>query len=893
MVHQSSLTVTSPRTEASPTIATRRARAWEGSQPVVSRLGRALSHVTVEHLLWALLIVLAAVSRFWDLSYRALMHDESIHTYYSWLLYRGDGYTHDPLSHGPFLFHATALSYFLFGDSDATSRFAPALVGVLLVATPWLLRAPNLLGRWGALAAGTMLLVSPSILYYTRFIRHDPFTLLGTLLLVVAIFRFLDRPQRRWLLLGGAMLALLYSNHEIVFALAALFVATITVSLLLTSLRPLLPAVIATAVIGALVFGLHRTGHLGGPFPAIPWDQSGVASPAPTPANQRHFYGQLLSDPFILALLAVVVLGLVGCWVLIRQHVGAAADEVDPETGTRRGWIAAMTANAPHGSWGAGLRHAWRDRTGLQLALLLLIVICAFLFTTFFTNLGGLATGTIATDGTLFYWLGQQGVRRGAQPWFYFLVMAPQYELLALAFGLPAILLTAWRTLRTLARRPVRDALAQDRQRFRLFVAVWAVGITLALSYAGEKMPWLIVHITLPLILLGATLIDELLSRWTSAHARTATAPRLATAPDRMPLATAHLVAAPEALAGENGTSGVGTGTAIGMTARTTHALPRHWWQPGRVRGRWLVPALTMAVLACGGAWLLLAAHLSSPRFVTTGTGASAVTRRVLSPDALGSWWHLVLPPLVGLLLILGAIWLAGATRAARATIAALLLGLLLLQTHAAWRLSFEQGDVARDGLIYNTTTPDVQRMVSDLTQLSYAQTGNLSLDIQYGNDVNWPLYWYLRDFSGAHYGSSVTQGANTSIIILNSSQAQSERPMLSGTYTEQQYVLRWHEPEYSIYRNFAIAPELEPSQSAWGDASNPHNLSAILRSIGSSVMTQTTPEGQQRLWRLIFFREMPAPTMNFTYSIFIRNDLLPTYNAIHYDGQHYTRPNS
>ena len=859
MVHQSSLTAAPPLQEARRSAAPPRLATQEGDQPVATPLGRALSHVTVEHLLWTLLTALAAISRFWDLSYRALMHDESIHTYYSWLLYRGDGYTHDPLSHGPFLFHTTALDFFLFGDTNAVSRFAPALVGVLLVAAPWLLRAPHLLGRWGALAAGALILVSPSILYYTRFIRHDSFTLLGTLLLVVALFRYLDQPQRRWLLLGGGMLALLYSNHEIVFALAALFLVTIAVSLLLTSLRPLLPAAVATAILGVLVLGLHRTGHLGGPFPAIPWDRSGVDSPMPTAANQRHFYGQLLTDPFILALVATVVLGLLGAWVLLRHHAGPAADEIDPETGSRRGTIDVLTADAPSGSWGFGLRHAWRDRTGLQVALLLLIGICAVLFTTVFTNLAGLATGTIATDGTLFYWLGQQGVRRGAQPWFYFLLMAPQYELIPLAFGLPMIVLTLWRAVRqlpALVRRPAADLpdagfadgrqhLAARRQRFRLFLVVWAVGITLALSYAGEKMPWLLVHIALPLILLAASLIDEILSRWQA---------------DRM---------------------------AAGSDTAVTPA--RRWWQPGGVRVRWFVPALTLALLTTGGAWLLLAAHLSAPRFVTQGD----VTRRVLSAGATGEWWHLVLPPVVGLLLILGAIWLAGATRAARATIAALLLGLLLLQTHAAWRLSFEEGDVARDGLIYNTTTPDVQRLVSDLTQLSYAETGNLSLDVQYGNDVNWPLYWYLRNSSGAHYGSSVAQGTDTSVIILNSSQADNYRPTLSGSYTEQKYVLRWHEPEYQIYRNFAIAPELQPGQSAWGEADNPHDLPAILRSIGSSLMTQTTPEGQQRLWRLIFYREMPAPTINFTFSVFIRNDLLPTYNAIHYDGRAYTRPNS
>jgi predicted membrane-bound mannosyltransferase len=91
----------------------------------------ALPAITVEHLLWALLIVAAIMSRYWDLGYRALHHDESLHAYYSWRFSTGDiPYQHNPLMHGPFLFHANALIYQLFGVSDATSRYLPAAFGV-------------------------------------------------------------------------------------------------------------------------------------------------------------------------------------------------------------------------------------------------------------------------------------------------------------------------------------------------------------------------------------------------------------------------------------------------------------------------------------------------------------------------------------------------------------------------------------------------------------------------------------------------------------------------------------------------------------------------------------------------------------------------------------------
>ena len=101
--------------------------------------------------------------------------------------------------------------------------------------------------------------------------------------------------------------------------------------------------------------------------------------------------------------------------------------------------------------------------------------------------------------------------------------------------------------------------------------------------------------------------------------------------------------------------------------------------------------------------------------------------------------------------------------------------------------------------------------------------------------------------------------------------------------YTTQGYVLRWHEPESSIYRRFAIAPELEPFLSAWQAETNPHGVGAIAESIWSSMMTQSTVEGEQRLFRLLFYREMPAGINPYRYNLYIRDDLLPLYNEIRY----------
>ena len=49
---------------------------------------------------------------------------------------------------------------------------------------------------------------------------------------------------------------------------------------------------------------------------------------------------------------------------------------------------------------------------------------------------------------------------------------------------------------------------------FQTFLAIWFIGIFLALSWAGEKMPWLVVHIALPATLLAAALLGEAWERW-------------------------------------------------------------------------------------------------------------------------------------------------------------------------------------------------------------------------------------------------------------------------------------------------------------------------------------------------------------------------------------------
>jgi predicted membrane-bound mannosyltransferase len=761
--------------------------------------------MSVESLIWIILVVAAFATRFWNLEYRTLHHDESIHTYYSWFFATGEiPYVHNPLSHGPFLFHANALVYFLFGDSDATSRFLPALAGVLLVGGPWLLRGSRFLGRYGALAAGFMLLISPSFLYYTRYIRHDPYTCVGALALAIAIFRYIERPQRRWMLVAFLSVAFMLTNHEIVFAILLVFVGVLFLALLWGSLRPLVPVVLGTGGAGILLLAARRALDWE-KLPLIPWSN-------PTQQQQADYYQELLTNPLVIGALLIGIGFLVASFMVMRASV---RNRVGPN-----GYLEAIFGHSAPGSLERGVLNALKDVEGLAIGIVMMIVIFFGLFTTLFTNLNGIATSTYATDGTLLYWLGQHDERRGNQPWFYFITESFQYEWLAIFLCTAACVVVAWRLVQA-----AKSNNPHPRLLFAAFLFGWFLFLFAVLSWAGEKMPWLVMHFLLPAILLGAFLLDEIVTgarAWYRDH----------------------------------------QSLVMGFTA--------HQFGAG---------VIALLVIICG-AWFLEASRLTYGTYSPSGA-------RELTSAALDQWWLLALIPIIGLAIVVASYILAGARHTANIVLVAMLLVMSVYQVHAGFRLAFLEGDVAKDTLIYNTTAPDLKVMDDELTELSWLVYGNDSLEIGYNKCVAWPLTWYFRDNPGAFQISEQTlfdQSSLPPVIIANSDSGRgcTVDAEIDG-YTAQIYVLRWHEPEYSIYRRFAIAPELTPGSSTWLTEGQAHGVTAIAESIWSSIMTQADPEGQQRLFRLVFFRELPDGLNPYRYTLYIRNDLLPYYNEIRY----------
>jgi uncharacterized protein (TIGR03663 family) len=404
---------------------------------------------------WLLLLTVAAATRLWDVGARTMSHDEALHAYYSWQLYAGQGYIHNPVTHGPFLFHATALIYALFGASDATARLAPALFGVALVGLPYLLR--RWLGRLGALFSGVMLLISPAMLFYGRYIRHDLPVLVWTLLMVIALYQFIATRNRGWFWVGALATALSLCTKEV-----------------------------------SLIFGFVGLTFLG-----LAWKRERVRPPA-----SRRW--RRLGRTVAVLLAGLLVAGLATASSDTNPGL-AVLHAASPYVSLALGLLLSVLLTLPRlpesdGRWQATLaaidRRTWRN------ALLAAAFIFVLLHTTFLTNVAGLLTGT---GGAVIYWLAQQGVERGSQPWYYYAVTLSLYEFLPLTFGGLGL-------ARFLLARRAWQSETDEGRTFVTFLVYWLLTGLVIYSWAGEKMPWLTVHLALPLILLGGWFLDRTLA---------------------------------------------------------------------------------------------------------------------------------------------------------------------------------------------------------------------------------------------------------------------------------------------------------------------------------------------------------------------------------------------
>lgn len=726
---------------------------------------------TVQNALLILILILAVLSRFIGLGDRVMSHDEVNHVVPSYSLYQGNGYRHDPVTHGPFQFHVVALSYFLFGDSDYSSRVPAAAFSVAAILFI-IIAFRRYLGRSGAIIAGVLFLISPYMLFYGRYTRNEAFIELIGVVTLYGMLRYLEKGDRVAMFLVTISTALHFTIKETAFIYTAQALVFLFVMLLFETRRAeyrkpstynrflLLMAGSILLVFLALGLGMMKASQESQAAQATQTEEAvteGAESEelSATAISNLYLYGELaaVASAGVLAVMGLLLLARDLGWGFIKRLRSFSLillistlilPMLSPFPVSMLGWnpldyqtmpgvlrVAAFLGlffilAALVGLW-------WNPFEWLKHAFVF-YAIFTVLYTTFFTNVDGFLTGIV---GSLGYWLSQQGVERGSQPQYYYaLVQMPIYEfigylgmLLAVYFGIryrrfshlpgfsPALaprptaeelpvtgLPNADPELSAVSTEPLEgepagepehlaaedaalEQAAQLEERVAAFYSVpqplpvlallvyWSISSLLAYSWAGERMPWLTVHITLPFLL----------------------------------------------------ASGWGLGFLIDTT---------DWKRITRYSG--LLAVLLLPVFfssLVSGLGSLLGEH---PPFQGSTLDQLHATARFLL-SVVGTF-----ASLAGIVYLLRD-W-AGA-QILRLAAAVFFLLMAVLTARAAYRAAFIYYDYAYEYLVYAHAAAGPKQMLKQIEEISRRTSGDKSIQVAYSSDALYPYWWYLRDY--------------------------------------------------------------------------------------------------------------------------------------------------
>ncbi len=723
-----------------------------------------LNSFDLEKIIFTVILILAVFSRFYMLGERVMSHDEVNHVRPSWELFQGQGYRHDPVTHGPMQFHLISLSYTLFGDNDLTSRLPSALFSIATIWMVWKYR--RYLGRVGALLSALMMLISPYMLFYGRYTRNESFVALFGVITLYLILRYLEEPRSKYLYGLAAVFALQFITKETSFiysAQALLFLGILFVKRIQamewkdpTKKRTYLIGIImglffAVCAIGVSILITEMAAQTAASLGEIQGEgliptQAASSVPSPIKVLPIIFAGFSLAGIIIAGIYLLLGVGLstireersfdllilVGTLVLpqltafpVKLLGWNPLDYSDVgmlRTGILLAIIMAISA----------LIGLWWNRNIWWKAALLFYAIYVFFYTTIFTNGQGFFTGII---GSLGYWLEQQGVNRGSQPWYFYAgIQIPIYEFLPAIGAILAILFSSIRWLKP-NREEIQSAytLSNDfpgdkspltiNEQLPVWLLIfWSVSALVAYTVAGEKMPWLTVHIAWPMILLAG---------WSYSRVVTKIPFRLiSTKFGWISLAATILLV-------------IGLGRAI--FALNSVPLPFS----GNELDQLSTTSNFILTILCviGSSAVLYYVSKQKPGFSS------------------GS--------------IFGVI---------------ILVGLAILTFRASFRANYINYDSAKEYLVYAHAARGPKDILKQVEEISQRLTGGKTLRVGYDNSSLYPYWWYFRDYTNTDYFAEKPSKAvrDDAIILVGNPNYSKIEPLVGNGYYSFEYERLW-----------------------------------------------------------------------------------------------------
>lgn len=773
---------------------------------------------TIEILIIVLILALTIFTRLYDLGARTMSHDEINHVVPA---YTFGNYVYDPVTHGPFQFHALAFSYFMFGDSDFSARIPAALFGIAIVAFA-IFAWRRYLGRVGGLIAGLLFMISPYILFYSRYTRNEVFIVFWGMVILWLMLRYLEDGQHKWLYWLVFITAMHYADKATSFIFSAealIFLALLFIGEVLRKEWPnqhtkslFQVAVVFTLALIVVTMGFYMLGRTTSVDTAAAENAAIINLPLLISAgltglaiifalftlfrgygwkklsHMRSFDLIWLQLILILPLLTAIPLRLLS---------------FDPTDYSQTGMIRSGIVFVLLILVSVFLGMLWNRKVFLRSMAIFWGIFIVF-YTTLFMHGEGFFKGIV---GALGYWMDQQAVERGTQPLYYYaFVQIPIYEFLP-AFGVLAAFVIGLRkrlffasTQDTFIPLPAEYLSAENADEIgsdefleevlyseiqeetaelnlldlelqeevepqpwyqRIFPVVeevgetvpelptllllvfWSVMSLLAFTVAGERMPWLTTHLTMPMIL----------------------------------------------------TSGWAFGYLIEKTD----------WEEVRNRKGWLVVLLAGVFLVAFGN-LIGSLFGNNPPFqgkdLAQLQGTSTFLLAFIGSIATG--W--------GLSKLLRGWSTQTFTRVVLLVFAAL----LAVQTaRTAWRAAFIDYDNARELLVYAHSTEDMKNTVEQIETISKRLYGDKSIKIAYDNDVRYPYWWYMRDYPNKNdFGAEVTKSLQDyPIIVVGTSNFARIEPVVRDDYYQYEYKRMWW-PNESLYRDWSLSRILDDLKS-------------------------------------------------------------------------------
>ena len=865
----------------------------------------ALPAITNEIVLFAGIILLAISTRFYDLGTRVMSHDESLHTYFSWLLYRGQGYQHTPMMHGPLQFHLIALSYFLFGVSDFTARIPVVLFSIATVWMVWYWR--RYLGKWGAIVAGLMMVISPYMLYYGRYVRNESYAGLAGLLLLYSILRYLENGEKRYLYFVTAATILHFVAKETAFiytAQALLFLGIFFIARIIRQpwenrfahYRAFIVALMLVVLFASIGAGFGLAGRqaesLASGETAAPANPTGATSPLATPAEglstaaiffalallaliaaviilfighgwsnllkERSFDLLILQSTFVLPMLIAFPIK----WLESRLSVSIPTDAASVAALTQRDFIIIGGFVVLFFAISIPIGMVWNRDWWKYGALFWSVYIV--LYTTVFTNAPGFFTGLI---GSLGYWLVQQGVERGSQPeYYYVLIQIPMYEFLSaigsivgIAVGLKKLFVKnqAEAESEFVLRSP-----SEPESNFGIFFGLmvwWVITSIVALTLAGERMPWLTYHMAWPMILLSGWGIGQIIE---SVVARLT---------DNKPQqnAVAILILVVFALAVFNvsrslyGATPPFQGTELAQLQATSAFL--FPLITGILSGILLLYLMRNDLISLGIVSLFTLAAITLGSGIINGAMLLSLDANPAAGGAVTtSEWLKLSASLIALMgSIAGLLYLLRLPRTSSFVniFALTLFGLLVIQTtRTSFRANYLLYDDAMEYLVYAHGATGVKEVMAQVEEISERTSGGLNAIVAYDasapdTGVSWPFAWYLRDFTALRSFDQPTRSLRDAVaVIVDQKNFDKIEAALGDGFYRFDYIRMWwpNQDYFNLDRTRVLNAITNPQiREGIFDIWFNRDYTTYSQATGSTSITMTTwqPSDQMRLY--------------------------------------------